>query len=46
VQDTEFVQPKLGETFEMGRVKARKVLEQFSEVREKSLIPTSLTAQD
>jgi NTE family protein len=26
VQDTEFVQPKLGETFEMGRVKARSVL--------------------
>lgn len=26
VQDTEFVQPKLGETFEMGRAKARKVL--------------------
>ncbi len=26
VQDTEFVQPKLGETFEMGREKARKVL--------------------
>jgi NTE family protein len=27
VQDTEFVQPKLGETFEMGRAKAREVLE-------------------
>ncbi len=26
VQDTEFVQPKLGETFEMGRKKARSVL--------------------
>jgi NTE family protein len=26
VQDTEFVQPKLGETFEMGRAKARLVL--------------------
>jgi NTE family protein len=26
VQDTEFVQPKLGETFEMGREKAKKVL--------------------
>jgi hypothetical protein len=26
VQDTEFVQPKLGETFEMGRAKARNVL--------------------
>ena len=26
VQDTEFVQPKLGETFEMGRIKAREVL--------------------
>jgi len=26
VQDTEFVQPKLGETFEMGRKKARTVL--------------------
>lgn len=26
VQDTEFVQPKLGETFEMGREKARRVL--------------------
>jgi predicted acylesterase/phospholipase RssA len=26
VQDTEFVQPKLGETFEMGRAKARSVL--------------------
>jgi predicted acylesterase/phospholipase RssA len=26
VQDTEFVQPKLGETFEMGREKARMVL--------------------
>ncbi len=28
VQDTEFVQPKLGETFEMGKKKARRVLEQ------------------
>jgi predicted acylesterase/phospholipase RssA len=27
VQDTEFVQPKLGETFEMGRERAREVLE-------------------
>jgi len=26
VQDTEFVQPKLGETFQMGKEKARKVL--------------------
>jgi predicted acylesterase/phospholipase RssA len=26
VQDTEFVQPKLGETFEMGREKAREVM--------------------
>jgi len=26
VQDTEFVQPKLGETFEMGRAKARLIL--------------------
>jgi predicted acylesterase/phospholipase RssA len=26
VQDTEFVQPKLGETFEMGKMKARSVL--------------------
>jgi predicted patatin/cPLA2 family phospholipase len=26
VQDTEFVQPKLGETFEMGKEKARKIL--------------------
>ncbi|MEK7671319.1 MAG: patatin-like phospholipase family protein [Bacteroidota bacterium] len=26
IQDTEFVQPKLGETFEMGREKAREVL--------------------
>lgn len=26
VQDTEFVQPKLGQTFEMGRAKAREVL--------------------
>jgi predicted patatin/cPLA2 family phospholipase len=26
VQDTEFVQPKLGETFEMGREKARQIL--------------------
>ncbi len=26
VQDTEFVQPKLGETFEMGRMKAKEVL--------------------
>jgi NTE family protein len=26
VQDTEFVQPKLGETFEMGRTKAKEVL--------------------
>jgi NTE family protein len=30
VQDTEFVQPKLGETFEMGREKARKVLQKMS----------------
>ena len=29
VQDTEFVQPRLGETFEMGRDKARKVLGEF-----------------
>jgi NTE family protein len=27
VQDTEFVQPKLGETFEWGRAKARQVIE-------------------
>ena len=26
VQDTEFVQPRLGETFEMGRAKAKKIL--------------------
>jgi hypothetical protein len=26
VQDTEFVQPKLGETFKMGKEKAREVL--------------------
>ena len=31
VQDTEFVQPKLGETFEMGKEKARKVLGKLSE---------------
>jgi hypothetical protein len=36
VQDTEFVQPKLGETFEMGRVKARKVLDQLTEEQEKN----------
>ena len=30
VQDTEFVQPKLGETFEMGREKAKKVLNAMS----------------
>jgi predicted acylesterase/phospholipase RssA len=35
VQDTEFVQPKLGETFEMGKAKARSVLAALppSEVR-------------
>ena len=33
VQDTEFVQPKLGETFEMGRGKARKVLEKLSTIK-------------
>jgi predicted acylesterase/phospholipase RssA len=32
VQDTEFVQPKLGETFEMGRVKARQVLAMHNSV--------------
>ncbi len=35
VQDTEFVQPKLGETFEMGRVKARAVLAQSKMHNEK-----------
>lgn len=35
VQDTEFVQPKLGQTFEMGRDKARKVLREFSVPEEK-----------
>jgi len=30
VQDTEFVHPKLGETFEMGRAKAREVLEKLA----------------
>jgi predicted acylesterase/phospholipase RssA len=30
VQDTEFVQPKLGETFEMGREKAKEVLSRLS----------------
>ncbi len=30
VQDTEFVQPKLGETFEMGRMKAKEVLERLA----------------
>ncbi len=30
VQDTEFVQPKLGETFEMGREKAKEVLSGLS----------------
>lgn len=30
VQDTEFVQPKLGQTFEMGREKAREVLRRLS----------------
>ncbi len=29
VQDTEFVQPKLGQTFEMGREKAREVLKRL-----------------
>ncbi|MBM2841558.1 MAG: hypothetical protein HW412_2086 [Bacteroidetes bacterium] len=29
VQDTEFVQPKLGETFEMGKAKAREVLKKL-----------------
>ncbi len=29
VQDTEFVQPKLGQTFEMGRQKAREVLQKL-----------------
>jgi predicted patatin/cPLA2 family phospholipase len=29
VQDTEFVQPKLGETYEMGREKAREVLKKL-----------------
>lgn len=31
VQDTEFVQPKLGQTFEMGRDKARAVLRKLKE---------------
>lgn len=31
VQDTEFVQPKLGETFEMGRAKAKEVLSMKNE---------------
>ncbi|HXG01167.1 MAG TPA: patatin-like phospholipase family protein [Bacteroidota bacterium] len=34
VQDTEFVQPKLGETFEMGRQKAREVLSALRPERE------------
>lgn len=34
VQDTEFVQPKLGETFEMGRQKAREVLSALRPARE------------
>lgn len=33
VQDTEFVQPKLGQTFEMGREKARGVLSKLKEER-------------
>jgi predicted patatin/cPLA2 family phospholipase len=38
VQDTEFVQPKLGETFEMGRRKARMVLEQIRVENEKNSV--------
>lgn len=34
VQDTEFVQPKLGETFDMGRAKAQRVLGALEEKRE------------
>jgi NTE family protein len=33
VQDTEFVQPKLGETFDMGRAKAQRVLGALEEKR-------------
>jgi predicted patatin/cPLA2 family phospholipase len=35
VQDTEFVQPKLGETFEMGKTKAREVLSKLGMNEEK-----------
>lgn len=36
VQDTEFVQPKLGETFEMGRAKAREVLKKVEATAERA----------
>lgn len=38
VQDTEFVQPRLGETFEMGRVKAKEVLGKLTVESEKGSV--------
>ena len=40
VQDTEFVQPALGETFEMGRKKAKEVLRGLEEQRDGSALFT------
>ncbi len=44
VQDTEFVQPELGETFEMGRAKAKEVLSRLVEKpQQKKVIGPLLT---
>ncbi len=45
VQDTEFVQPKLGETFEMGREKARHVLQMDGERHRRSSASEEQTTQ-
>jgi len=40
VQDTEFVQPKLGETFDMGRAKAQRILAALEDPRDESRSPS------
>lgn len=45
VQDTEFVQPKLGETFEMGRMSAMKVISTLRVVREGSTAVVEKSAE-
>ncbi|HUI64741.1 MAG TPA: patatin-like phospholipase family protein [Bacteroidota bacterium] len=45
VQDTEFVQPKLGETFDMGRAKAQRVLAARQEPRNEAPSPSMSLSQ-